>query len=139
MSIRDEITKIICVYKDTSEAYRLEPCPDCGEVANQILTIPQIAKCLELLEKAKCQNCYGTGNVVTTLKGIRETRKEWVCPACKGTGQRYKIALVDTKTELPDNEAWHKVEREFEAYCAGKNEGLGAGFTAKIIEVMECL
>lgn len=32
--------------------------------------------------------------------------------------------VLKVERELPDNEVWHKVEREFEAYCAGKNEML---------------
>ena len=31
------------------------------------------------------------------------------------------VVQIEEK-ELPDNEAWHRVEREFEAYCAGKND-----------------
>lgn len=35
--------------------------------------------------------------------------------------------VIQVDRKLPDNEAWHKVEREFEAYCAGKNELIMAG------------
>lgn len=30
--------------------------------------------------------------------------------------------VIKVERELPDNEMWHKVEREFEAYCAGRND-----------------
>ena len=33
---------------------------------------------------------------------------------------------------LPDNLAWHKEDREFEAYCAGHNDMLGVGFVKVI-------
>lgn len=38
--------------------------------------------------------------------------------------------VIKVEKELPDNEAWHRIEREFEAYCAGKNELIGAGYVA---------
>ena len=34
------------------------------------------------------------------------------------------IAVLADNQGLPDNEVWHKVEGQFEAYCAGKNEML---------------
>ncbi len=42
------------------------------------------------------------------------------------------IAIVDREAELPDNVAWHRVEREFEAYCAGRNDMLGAGWVKEM-------
>ena len=42
------------------------------------------------------------------------------------------VVIIDTERELPDNEAWHKNEREFEAYCAGRNELVMAGYVAMI-------
>lgn len=42
------------------------------------------------------------------------------------------------EAELPDNKAWHKNEREFEAYSAGRNEMIMAGYRKfKKIEVKE--
>ena len=38
--------------------------------------------------------------------------------------------VIKVDRELPDNEVWHKVEREFEAYCAGRNDMLKAGYVA---------
>jgi len=32
-----------------------------------------------------------------------------------------ELAIVDRGAELPDNPAWHENEREFEAFCAGRN------------------
>ena len=36
------------------------------------------------------------------------------------------IAVIDEDAELPDNKEWHKNAREFEAYCAGRNDMLNA-------------
>lgn len=43
-----------------------------------------------------------------------------------------KIAVVNREVELPDNEIWHKNEREFEAFCAGRNIMLQDGFVKEI-------
>ncbi len=43
-------------------------------------------------------------------------------------GHHYGYELVDYDAELPDNSVWHKDEREFEAYCAGRNELIGKGW-----------
>ena len=44
--------------------------------------------------------------------------------------------VIKVDRELPDNKVWHKAEREFEAYCAGKNELIMAGYVA-IIPLIE--
>ena len=38
--------------------------------------------------------------------------------------------VLKVERELPDNKLWHQVNRQFEAYCAGKNDMIGAGFVA---------
>jgi len=38
------------------------------------------------------------------------------------------VCIIDSDAELSDNEVWHKSEREFEAYCAGKNDMLEEGY-----------
>jgi hypothetical protein len=42
------------------------------------------------------------------------------------------IEIRTDDQSLPDNEYWHKEDREFEAYCAGRNDMLGAGFVKVI-------
>ena len=49
----------------------------------------------------------------------------------KTRGQILAIKGIRIETEdqsLPDNPYWHKEDREFEAYCAGHNDMLKAGF-----------
>jgi len=48
-----------------------------------------------------------------------------------------EIAVVDSDPELPDNVAWHMKEREFEAYCAGQNDMLIAGYRQEVKEESE--
>lgn len=46
-----------------------------------------------------------------------------------------EIAVVDRENfGLPDNVRWHRVEREFEAYCAGRNDMLGDGWVKEVKE-----
>ena len=43
--------------------------------------------------------------------------------------------VFKVEKELPYNLMWHKVEREFEAYCAGQNDMTDAGYTSAIEEL----
>ena len=38
------------------------------------------------------------------------------------------LVQLDENQELPENKVWHKEERLFEAYCAGRNDMLSASF-----------
>jgi len=53
------------------------------------------------------------------LKDYPEWREEFLRNA---TEILNIIGSIPAKNQsLPDNEAWHKTEREFEAFCAGRN------------------
>jgi len=44
------------------------------------------------------------------------------------------VAIVDRNAPLPDNKEWHKVEREYEAFCAGQNSMVEDGWVKEINE-----
>jgi len=60
--------------------------------------------------------------------GIHSLVEDTVKEAIEFLDSEGVVRKVDR--ELPDSEAWHKDSREFEAYCAGRNELIGSGYTA---------
>ncbi len=69
----------------------------------------------------KCMDCWG-GYIDGLAKQLAQCLKDH-----KG--------VLRVKKDIPDNEVWCKVEREFEAYCAGQNDMTNAGFTSAIEEL----
>ncbi len=71
------------------------------------------------LTKEKCQECKGKG--WTLSNAIADT----TCFVCHGTGKGKpnpeRIVVLAGNQDLPDNPAWHKNDREYEAFCAGIN------------------
>jgi len=84
----------------------------------------------ELLKKLECPDCE-EGKVVRRGYTFRVD-----CPTCKGTGldPYRKMVVVDVDAQLPDNIAWHHNEREFEAFCAGRNILVSAGWIKRVCE-----
>lgn len=70
---------------------------------------------------AKCPKCKGTGFYYLQLPDGVGSPNKVVCE-CK------ELVQLDEDQSVPENPAWHKNEREFEAYCAGRNDMLRAGF-----------
>ena len=66
----------------------------------------------------------GLKRVLTFIRDVEDKPPvdedvEWVMNCLDSWG-----TVIRTDGELPDNKAWHKIEREYEAYCAGKNDML---------------
>ena len=48
---------------------------------------------------------------------------EYDCCICHARGIISGLEVkADDQMTLPDNQVWHRNEREFEAYCSGKND-----------------
>lgn len=64
-------------------------------------TKSQQAKFEALLDEAKCPECMGQKTTRITNMDT-DPPDAWVedCPTCKGTGNRYEIALVDFEAKL---------------------------------------
>lgn len=67
-----------------------------------------------------------------TWARLREEEKRIYYRTARQILSNPKIRIEDDDQSLPDNLVWHKVEREFEAYCAGQNEVLAAKFVRVI-------
>lgn len=84
----------------------------------------QLSKLLELWERGQCSECGGFGKLQVTADK-QPTGLFVPCEACKGTGRRYQIALVDMKAELPgwQHYTWPRTRRddnEMARYQTGK-------------------
>lgn len=98
----------------------------------QSLNLVQLGSLGELekkLQELLCRHCNGISGADPC-----ELDKD-TCPVLRDAPrqihQLYREAgyvQLDEDQSLPDNEAWHKDPREFEAYCAGRNELIYANF-----------